>query len=76
MNVGQLSVPPGFAFAVKAPQEIRHQLRWASADAALKAILAHAAGLGALLIRFFHNTAAGAAETRLGGSLPIRENRG
>jgi uncharacterized protein YecE (DUF72 family) len=39
-------VPPGFAFAVKAPQEIRHQLRWASADAALKAILAHAAGLG------------------------------
>lgn len=40
------SVPPGFAFAVKAPREITHRLRLASADAALDTFLAEVTGLG------------------------------
>jgi uncharacterized protein YecE (DUF72 family) len=38
--------PGGFAFAVKAPQEITHRLRLAGASAALDAFLTQATGLG------------------------------
>lgn len=40
------AVPPGFAFAVKAPQEITHTLRLAGAEAALDAFLSQVGGLG------------------------------
>jgi len=40
------SVPADFAFAVKAPREITHDLRLAGAGAALDAFLAQATGLG------------------------------
>lgn len=40
------SVPADFAFAVKAPRDITHDLRLARAGAALDAFLAHATGLG------------------------------
>src|SRR4051794_33429863 len=43
------SVPAGFAFAVKAPREITHDLRLARAGAALDAFLAQASGLGSKL---------------------------
>jgi uncharacterized protein YecE (DUF72 family) len=39
-------VPAGFAFAVKAPREITHQLRLVDADAALDTFLTQTAGLG------------------------------
>jgi uncharacterized protein YecE (DUF72 family) len=42
-------VPADFAFAVKAPREITHDLRLADADAALAAFLDSAAGLGGKL---------------------------
>jgi uncharacterized protein YecE (DUF72 family) len=40
------AVPDDFAFAVKAPREITHRFRLASADAALDAFLEQVAGLG------------------------------
>jgi uncharacterized protein YecE (DUF72 family) len=40
------TVPPGFAFAVKAPRAITHELRLGGADAALDAFLTQACGLG------------------------------
>jgi uncharacterized protein YecE (DUF72 family) len=40
------AVPDDFAFSVKAPQEITHSLRLASAEAALDAFLERVAGLG------------------------------
>src|SRR5262245_58239190 len=40
------AVPRGFAFAVKAPNEITHRLRLAGASAALDAFLTQATGLG------------------------------
>jgi uncharacterized protein YecE (DUF72 family) len=40
------SVPAGFAFAVKVPREITHDLRLARTGAALDAFLAQATGLG------------------------------
>jgi uncharacterized protein YecE (DUF72 family) len=43
------SVPANFAFAVKAPREITHDLRLARAGAALDAFLAQANGLGGKL---------------------------
>jgi uncharacterized protein YecE (DUF72 family) len=43
------SVPDGFAFAVKAPQEITHERRLAGADAALDRFLDEIGGLGAKL---------------------------
>jgi uncharacterized protein YecE (DUF72 family) len=43
------SVPDGFAFAVKAPQEITHERRLAGADAALDRFLDEVGGLGAKL---------------------------
>src|SRR5262249_61308775 len=39
------AVPDGFAFAVKAPKEITHELRLAGAEAALDAFLAQGRGL-------------------------------
>src|SRR4051794_41839020 len=47
------SVPAGFAFAVKAPREITHDLRLARAGAALDAVLAQAGGFGRKLGGFF-----------------------
>lgn len=43
------SVPESFAFAVKAPRTITHELRLAGADAALDRFLAEASGLGTKL---------------------------
>ena len=43
------SVPTGFAFTVKAPRTITHDLRLAGADAALEAFLDQATGLGSKL---------------------------
>lgn len=41
------TVPPDFAFAVKAPREMTHKLRLADAEAPLAAFLDQSAGLGA-----------------------------
>jgi uncharacterized protein YecE (DUF72 family) len=43
------SVPDDFAFAVKVPRQITHELRLAGAEAALDAFLAQATGLGGKL---------------------------
>jgi Protein of unknown function DUF72 len=40
------AVPPGVAFAVKAPKMMTHELRLTGADSALEAFLAQASGLG------------------------------
>src|SRR5262245_27120186 len=40
------AVPAGFAFAVKAPKQITHELRLAGTDTALDGFLAQVGGLG------------------------------